>query len=244
MKKILSLYFLIFSSLLAGEINIAASANVSFVLEELTKKFEQTHESIKVRVTIGSSGKLTAQIKNGAPFGIFLSADLRYPTQLYNDGIALRKPVVYAEGMIALFSAHKRDFSKRLKLLELAEIKKIAVANPKTAPYGKAAMEAMKSIGIYKSVKSKLIYAESVSQTLSYATKATDLGIVALSMLKSPRMKSFKEGVNWQAIDSSLYAPIKQGVVLLKGSTDEYKFFYDYLLSKEAQNIFKKYGYK
>ncbi len=233
------------SSLVAGEINIAVAANVSYAIDELKAEFAKTNPDIKVQVTLGSSGKLTAQIKNGAPYGLFMSANMIYPQALYDDKIAITKPLVYAEGTLALLSVKEQDFSKGLALLEDDRIVKIAIANPKTAPYGKAALEALKNASIYDTVKSKFVYGESISQTVSYTMLAAEIGLIAKSSLYSPKMRQFKENINWSAVDPGLYTPIQQGIVLLRQSDDnrEYRTFYDFILSDNAKAIFKKYGY-
>ena len=242
---ILFLVLLISSSLSAGKITIAVAANVSYAIEELKEEFIKAHPQISVAVTLGSSGKLSAQIKNGAPYGLFMSANMKYPEALYSDKIAMNKPVVYAQGGLAYLSVQKRDFSKGMALLEDEAIERIAIANPKTAPYGKAAVEAMKRAGIYERVKAKLVYAESISQTVSYAVTAAHIGLIAQSSLYSPHMAGYTEGVNWMSIDPSLYTPIKQGIVLLRHGRDnaEYVAFYDFILSDQAKMILKKYGY-
>ena len=241
MKKLL-LPLLFTAVLSAGQINIAVAANVSYAIDELKAEFAKTNPDTDVRVTLGSSGKLTAQIRNGAPYGIFMSADMKYPEALYKDRIAVSEPVVYAQGALACLSAKKRDFSQGIALLHDAKIKKIAVANPKTAPYGIAAVEAMQNADVYESLKKKFVYAESVSQTVAYAVTAADIGLVAMSSLYSPKMKRFKEGVHWSPVDPKLYTPIKQGVVLLKNDK-EYRAFYDFIFSDRAKTIFEKYGY-
>lgn len=245
MKKIFITLMLAVVNIYAGEINIAVAANVSYAINDLKAEFAKTHPDTKVRVTLSSSGKLTAQIKNGAPYGLFMSANMEYPGALYKDGIAITKPVVYAQGALAYLSANQKEFSKGIKLLEAKSIKKIAIANPKTAPYGKAALEAMKNSGILQNVKSKFVYAESISQTVTYAITAADIGFIAKSSLYSPKMKAYKKGENWIDVDPKLYTPIKQGIVLLKNSSKEsaYKEFYDFILSDSAKSIFEKYGY-
>ena len=144
-----------------------------------------------------------------------------------------------------MLSSQRHDFNVSLAVLEENEIHKIAIANPKTAPYGQAAMEALKSLKLYEKVKSKLVYGESVSQTVIYATTAADIGLVAKSALFSPQMKKYIEGKHWIDVDKSLYTPIQQGMVMLKSAKEnvEVKALYDFLLSVEAQNIFKNYGY-
>jgi len=243
MKNIL-LLLLAALPLFAGKINIAVAANVSYAIDELKAEFAKRYPGTKVAVILGGSGKLTAQIKNGAPYGLFMSADMRYPQVLFNDRIATTEPAVYAQGALALLSIKPRDFSKGIELLKSDSIGRIAIANPKTAPYGRAAAEALKNAKVYDSIKKKFVYGESISQTVAYAVTATDIGIVAKSSLYSPKMSRYRENVNWSSVDPALYMPIKQGVVLLKnGANDEYRAFYDFILSAEAKKIFKKYGY-
>ncbi len=243
-KTVLALLFSI-SSLFAGEINIAVAANVSYAMDELKSEFAKISPQTKVQVTLGSSGKLTAQIKNGAPYGVFMSADMKFPEALYSEGMATTKPVVYAQGSLAYLSVQKQDFNKGINVLISKNINKIAIANPTTAPYGKAAVEAMQKAGIYNQVKDKFVYAESISQAVAYTTTAADIGIIAKSSLYSPKMAQYKEGINYAEVDPKLYTPIQQGIVLLKFAKDnkEYKAFYDFILSQKAKAIFKKYGY-
>ncbi len=245
MKKYLFTFIMALSTLAAGEINIAVAANVSYAIDELKAEFAKTNPDTKVQVTLGSSGKLTAQIKNGAPYGLFISANMKYPEALYSDKIAITEPIVYAQGGLAYLSTKSQDFSQGIDLLKNDKIIKIAIANPKTAPYGKAAVEALKNAEIYDAVKSKFVYGESISQTVSYAVTAADIGIIAKSSLYSSKMSQYKENVNWASIDPALYTPIKQGIVLLKyGENDQaYRAFYNFVLSNKAKVIFKKYGY-
>jgi len=245
MKKILLIVLLLSLNLLANSINIAVAANVSYAIDELKDAFEKQYPDIKVRVILGSSGKLTAQIKNGAPYGLFMSANMKYPNALYEDKIAITKPVVYTQGALAFLSIKKQDFSKGLELLKNKNIKRIAVANPKTAPYGIATKEALKNAKIYDDIKKKFIYGESISQTVSYTVTASDIGIIAKSSLYSSKMSQYKKGVNWVSLNPKLYTPIKQGIVLLKyaKNSKEYRAFYEFILSEKAKSIFKKYGY-
>ncbi|MBU1990129.1 molybdate ABC transporter substrate-binding protein [bacterium] len=245
MKKILFLLLLTLHPLMAQEINVAVAANVSYAIDELKAVFVSKYPQTKVRVTLGSSGKLTAQIKNGAPYGLFMSANMDFPEALYKDKIAITKPVVYAEGALAYLSVKKQDFGRGISLLNSQSIQKIAIANPKTAPYGKAALEAMQKAGIYESIKDKLVYAESISQTVAYSVTAADIGLIAKSSLYSQNMRHYKEDTHYKDVDPKLYTPIRQGIVLLEYSKHDplYKAFYDFILGDEAKDIFKKYGY-
>ncbi|KYJ86192.1 molybdate ABC transporter substrate-binding protein [Sulfurovum riftiae] len=236
---------LIAIALNAGEIRIAVAANVSYAIEPLIKAFNNEYPDSKVNVILGSSGKLTAQISHGAPYDLFLSANMKYPEALYENGEAVTKPVVYAQGSLAFFSVKEQDFSKGMALLKELSIKRIAVANPKTAPYGVAAEEALKKAKVYNDVKDKLIYGESISQTVSYAATATDMGIIAKSSLFSPRMSKYEKEKHWKDVDPKLYTPIDQGMVLLKhGSRNsEARAFYDFILGAKAKKILLDFGY-
>ena len=240
MKKLIIL-IAITSMMYAETIKIAIAANVSYASDELIAEFNKEYPDTKVQLTLGSSGKLTAQIKNGAPFDMFMSANMDFPNALYKDGIAITKPIVYAQGGLALFSTKKVDFSKGIDVVLDESIDKVAIANPKTAPYGKASIEALNSANI--DIKSKLVYAESISQAVSYAMLG--IGFIAKSSLYSPKMTAYKEGVDWIVVDSKLYTPINQGVVILKNAKEnkEVKAFYDFILSSKAKEIMKRYGY-
>lgn len=245
MKKILLSILVLNFSLFAGQINIAVAANVSYAINDLIIEFNKSNPNIKVLTTLGSSGKLTAQIKNGAPYNIFMAANMKYPKALYSENIAITKPLIYAQGGLAILSTKKLDLSKGINIAVDKSVKKIAIANPKTAPYGKAAIEAINNAKIYDKSINKLVYAESISQVVTYALTATDIGFIAKSSLYSQKMAMYKEGVNWVDVDSKLYTPINQGIVILKSAKDneEVKAFYNFILSEKAKNIFKKFGY-
>lgn len=242
MKKLLLFFMLISTFLNAGTINIAVAANVSYAIDELIAEFNKTHKETKVRVTLGSSGKLTAQIKHGAPYHLFMAANMMFPQSLYDDKIAKDAPVVYALGTLAILSKDAKDMSKGIDMLKSDEIYKIAIANPKTAPYGTASMQAFKSAGIYEDIKSKLIFAESISQTVSFAITAADVGLIAKSSLYSKTMLKYKQNTNWIEVDAKLYTPIEQGIVMIE-EDKETRAFYDFILSEDARVIFEKYGY-
>jgi len=246
MKKVILSILLTFSTLHAGEISIAVAANVSYAIEALKKEFNVIYPETKVQVILGSSGKLTAQIRHDAPYSLFMSANMKYPEALYSEKIAVTKPVVYAQGALAYLSVNKQDFSKGTMLLKEDNLTKIAIANPQTAPYGVAAVEALKNANVYEAVKDKFVYGESISQTVAYATTAADIGLIAKSSLLSPQMAHFKESIHWSDVNETLYTPISQGIVILKkGENDsEVKAFYDFMLSDKAKAIMINFGYK
>jgi molybdate transport system substrate-binding protein len=245
MKKFILLGLFFTSLSIANPITIAVAANVSYAIDDLKKAFNKQYPQTKVRVVLGSSGKLTAQIIQNAPYHLFMSANMKYPESLYKQQIAITKPTVYAKGSLAYFSTKPLDSSKGMAFVLSDSVKKIAVGNPKTAPYGIATKEALKSAKLYDAIESKLIFAESISQTVSYTVRATNLGFVAKSALFSPKMKKYKKGINWNEVDPKLYSPIKQGIVILKKAkgNSEVQAFYDFMLSSKAKEILKNFGY-
>ncbi len=244
MKKSFLLLLLFLGVLSAEEITVAVAANVRYAMAELKKSFETKHD-INLRIITASSGKLAAQIGSGAPFDLFLSANMKYPKYLRKEGLALTEPRVYAKGSLVLWSCKPIDLGSGLKILTDPEVARIAIANPKNAPYGTEALKALKKAGIYESIASKLIFGESVSQTNRYiVSEAADAGITAKSVVRSPKMA--RKGV-YIDLDPSLYDPIEQGVVLLKHARKHHftaaKTFYDFLFGPKAKKIFEKYGY-
>ncbi|MDQ7085388.1 MAG: molybdate ABC transporter substrate-binding protein [Sulfurovum sp.] len=246
MTKIILVLGVLYSTILfASQITIAVSANVSYAIEPLKKAFTQLHPQTEVRIILGSSGKLMAQISHGAPYQLFMSANMAYPQALYTKGLTQDRPLIYAQGALAILSQKPRNYCADIFTLNDPDIRHIAIANPKTAPYGKASVEALKKARLYRKLEKKFVYGESISQTLIYATKVADIGIIAKSALYSPRLLAYKEAIHWSEIDSSLYTPIQQGMVILKEGKGlvEVQAFYDFILSPQAQKILRNFGY-
>lgn len=245
MKKIILALMVLCSCIFAGEIKVAAAANVSYAMDKLVAEFNKTNPDTKVLVTLGSSGKFVTQIENGAPFDIFMAADMKFPQTLFEENLTLNKPVLYAQGSIAILSSRELDLKKGMDLLKEKSISKIALANPKTAPYGVAAIEAIKNAKVFDDVENKFVYAETISQVITYTTTAADIGFIAKSSMYDEKMSQFKENINWIEVDPKLYTPIDQGIVILKNGKDnkEVKAFYDFILSNSAKKIFTDYGY-
>ncbi len=218
---------------------------MQYPFEELKTEFEK-ETGIKVRPVIGSSGKFTTQIVHGAPFDIFLSADMGYPQTLEKEGLTANSPKIYAYGTLVLWTLNEVDLSKGIEAVSDASVKKIAIASPVTAPYGRQAVNVLKHYKLYGQVHNKLVYAESIAQANQFITsKAADVGLTAKSVVLAPNMKD--QG-RWIEIDKDAYESIAQGVVILKhaqkgNSADAQKFF-DFLFSPAAQEIFRKYGYE
>ena len=229
----------------AGEITVAAAANVQFTLDDLKAEFIK-ETGIAVKSVIGSSGKLTSQIENGAPFDVFLSADMKYPAKVYKDGFSLQAPKVYGYGVLVLWTIKDLDLSKGISVLSDAAIGKIALADPQLAPYGREAVNALKFYKLYESLQKKLVMGESISQANQFITTgAADIGFTAKSIVLAPNMK---DKGKWIEVDPQAYKPIAQGVIVLKYAQQDHlkeaAEFYDFLFSSPAQEIFKKYGYK
>jgi molybdate transport system substrate-binding protein len=243
--RILLSFLLLLSLALPSPLTVAVAANASYAMEELRAAFLKSHPDTKIRIVVGSSGKLTAQIRHGAPYDLFLSADMDYPASLYRQGLAPEPPRVYALGALALMSVEPRELKKGLAVLADPSLRRIALPNPRTAPYGRAAMEALKKSGLYPKVRERLIFGESVSQTVAYTLTAADIGIVARSVLRSPRFADYREGRRWIGISPDLYTPIRQGALLLRrGAENETaREFYAFLFGAEAREIFRRYGY-
>lgn len=245
MKKIiLAIFLAVFAN--ANELNIAAAANVTYPIEEIKAEFAKIHPQIKLNVSLGASGNFATQIRNGAPFDIFLAADMKYVSDLFKDGFAAGAAKTYANGKLAMFSARNFDLSKGLEILKDEKVKSVAIANPKTAPYGVASMQAFEKTGILAEIKGKIVEAKSIGDALNQAINAADIGFVAASLMYSKKMAEYKEGLNFVLVDSKLYAPIAQGIVILKKAEKnaDAKAFYDFILSEKCKEVFRKYGYE
>lgn len=227
----------------AGEINVFAAANVTYAFDELKAEFAKTNPDTKVTVTLGGSGALTTQIKNGAPADVFMAANMKFVENLDEAGFSATRPIVYAQGALALFSIRDIDFTKGIKAIE--GLKAVAIALPESAPYGKASIEALKKDGIFDKVEKNIIYTKSISEALSSALSAADAGFITASAMYDPKMAKYKEGKNFILVNPALYTPIDQGVILLKRGENnpEAKAFYDFILSEKAKEIFRKFGY-
>jgi molybdate transport system substrate-binding protein len=225
-------------------LTIAAAANVQYALDSLVSVFEKD-TGLECEIVISSSGKLTAQISKGAPYDIFLSADMKYPEVLYKDGFVKQKPVIYAHGSLVLWRYASNSEVDLWQLITSDEVASIAIANPKTAPYGTATMEALNSMNLLDSVERKLIYGESVAQTNHFITSgAAGLGFTAKSVVMTHQMR---DKGHWTDVDLSYYTPIDQGMAVINHEGYEVpaaQLFYDFMLSPKAQSILQYFGYQ
>jgi molybdate transport system substrate-binding protein len=226
-------------------ITVAVAANMQYAFKELKNEFEKKYD-IQVDVVIGASGNLTRQIMQGAPFDVFISADTKYPENLYQNNLAAEKPKVYARGALVLWTIKDGlQLQKDLQFLLSGKVKTIAIANPKIAPYGSAALAFLKKYGLYDKLKKKLVYGESISQTSQFiATGNADVGFTAKAVVLSDQIKNKGK---WIELNSDEYPPILQAAVLLKYGVQNHssaaRKFYEFLFSENAKDIYKKYGY-
>jgi molybdate transport system substrate-binding protein len=226
------------------KINIAVAANFSYSIKELVSEFNKVHPKIEVNVIIGSSGQLSAQIMNGAPYDLFLSADKTYPDMLFEKKLALERPVVYAKGILILFSRHPHYVTKGLKSLEDARVTTIAMPNAKIAPYGYAACQALSNQNMTAVISNKLVYAQNIAQAVQYALTVTDAGFISKSAIYAPQLEKYREEkIFWIAIDPSLYTPLEQAAVLLNNKGGS-RVFYQFLFSPVAKELIRNGGYE
>ena len=226
-------------------VTVAAASDLTYAMKEIAADFEKS-ASCSVRVSYGSSGNFETQIENGAPFDVFFSADIEYPRKLEAQGLASPgSTYLYGIGKVILWVRNdsKLDVSKGLDVLRDPSIKKIAIANPLHAPYGRAAEEALKKTGVYDAIKDRLVLGENISQTAEFAeTGNADAGILALSLVLSPALKD--KGRYFQ-IPDNLYSPIQQGVVVLRASKNQQgaQAILDYIKTPAETAILERYGF-
>jgi molybdate transport system substrate-binding protein len=227
----------------AEKITIAAAADLKFALDEIVVLFGKARPADKVETIYGSSGKFQAQIRQGAPFDLYFSADIAYPRKLKEEGFAASEVQAYAVGRIVLWSS-SRDAGK-MTLADLADssIRKIAIANPKHAPYGKRAEEALKAAGVWEKVEAKLVYGENVAQAAQFVqTGNAQAGIVALSLVLSPELA--KQG-SYALISDTLHRSLEQGFIVTKRAAGNplAQDFARFMVSGEARAVMTRYGF-
>lgn len=238
--------FLLFGAvpLRAEEVRVAAASDLNFAIKEIVAGFEQRTGN-SVRLTLGSSGNFYAQITNGAPFDVFLSANVIYVDELARRGFSVSgSNFVYGIGRIALWTRNSSHIDiEKLGMQSLLDpsVKKIAIANPQHAPYGKAAIAALEYAKVYDRVKAKLVYGENIAQAAQFVQSgAADIGVIALSIALSKPMQA--AGRYW-TIPSDSYSQLEQTAALLKHAGPAAREFLEWLKGPEAREIFKKYGF-
>ncbi|ULA60634.1 MAG: Molybdenum ABC transporter, periplasmic molybdenum-binding protein ModA [Nitrospira sp.] len=229
----------------AGEVTIAAASDLNFAIKELIEEFEKQSGN-KVKLSLGSSGNFFAQLQQGAPFDLYFSADIGYPRKLEEAGLTAPGTLYrYAVGRVVLWAPKSSplDVTKGLTVLREPAIKKIAIANPKHAPYGRAAVAAMEHEQVYGDVKDRLVLGENISQAAQFIESgACDVGIIALSLAMAPAMKS--AGNYWE-IPADHHTPLEQGAVVMKQSKNQEiaKQFLEFMKGERGQEIMTRYGF-
>jgi molybdate transport system substrate-binding protein len=226
-------------------LTIATAANVQFAMDELIREF-QAQTGIGASAVVSSSGKLTAQIMEGAPYDLLVSANMKYPEYLLEKNEAVGSVSVYAYGTLVAWSMTGQHIRVTPEYLVEGGVSKIAIANPKNAPYGEQAINYFKHYSVFEEVEPLLVYGESIAQTNQYITsKAADVGLTAKSVVLSPDVKGRGR---WLELPDSSYSPIEQGVVITRYGNERHSreslAFFTFLFSETAQEIFLKYGYK
>lgn len=231
----------------AAQIAVAAAADLKFALDELVAEFHTNQPGVQVKVTYGSSGNFYAQLQNQAPFDLYFSADIEYPRKLAAAGLALdTNAFLYAVGRIVVWTP--TNFPVAVDQLGMSSllapsVKKIAIANPQHAPYGRAAVAAMKSLKVYDQAAPKLVYGENIAQTAQFVQSgAADIGIIALSLAIAPQMRA--AGRYWE-IPLDAYPKMEQGGIILKWTkeAEAARAFRNFVLGEHGRTVLKRYGF-
>jgi molybdate transport system substrate-binding protein len=228
-----------------AEFTIAAASDLNFAFKEIVTEYEKSTGN-HVKLTLGSSGNFYAQIQNGAPFDLYFSADIGYPKKLEEAGLVVPGSLYrYAVGRIVVWTGFEShiNVAKGFDALREPSIKKIAIANPKHAPYGRAAVAAMEHFKVYDQVKDKLILGENISQAAQFIESgACDIGIIALSLALAPTMQT--RGTYWE-VPAVAHPPLEQGAVILKQSKNQEaaRQFLEFIKGPQGQEVMKRYGF-
>jgi molybdate transport system substrate-binding protein len=225
---------------------VAAASDLKFALEEIAAEF-QKERGLAVRLSFGSSGTFATQIRNGAPFALYLSADEQYIRALHADGYTRDAGALYAIGRLVLLAPPGSELAVdgELKGLAMAlragKIRRFAIANPEHAPYGQRAAEALRHAGLWSAIEPRLVLGENVSQAAQFAVSGSAQGgIVALSLAVAPQMKDL---ARYALIPAEWHAPLQQRMVLLKGADATAEAFYHYLQQPSARRVMRAYGF-
>jgi molybdate transport system substrate-binding protein len=225
------------------EIIIAAASDLQFAMDAVISEFSAVEADALVKVVYGSSGNFNAQITQGAPFDLYFSADISYPEALHAKGFAASTPVPYATGRLVLWSTAEDIRALDWTALADARFRRIAIANPRHAPYGERAEELLRTVGVLEQVRSRLVFGDNISQTAQFVqTGAADVGIVALSLVLAPALR---DSGWYQLVPEELHAPLVQGYIVTRHAQDKPLAwrFASFMASPAAQAILAAYGF-
>ena len=227
----------------AEKITVAAAADLKFAMDEIVTTFKKANSGDEIDVIYGSSGKFHTQIQQGAPYDLYFSADISFPRELAKKGFSASEVKPYAFGRIVLWSASLDATKMTLSSLTDPKITRIAIANPKHAPYGKRAEEALRASNLWDQVEPKLVYGENISHTAQLVqTKNAQVGIIALALAIHSELAS--KGGYW-LIPDNMHEPLEQGFIITKEGANNAlaKSFADYMGGKPARAVMTKYGF-
>jgi len=228
----------------AGEVRVAVAANFTAPMQEIAPLFEQA-SGHKVSLSFGSTGKFYAQIKQGAPYDVLVSADSKTPQKLDGDGLTVPgSRFVYALGKLVLWSAQPGMVDDKGAVLRKGGYNKLAIGDPKLAVYGTAAQETLEELGLWKPVQGKLVRGENITQTYQFAASGNaELGFIALSQITKGGKVS--EG-SWWIVPKHYYSPIEQSAVMLSSAKDAAaaQAFLAFLKGSQAATVIRSYGYE
>lgn len=228
-------------------LTVFGAADLRYALDEVVTAFKRIHPAANIETLYGSSGKAYAQIRNGAPYDLYFSANIDYPERLLRDGHGIGEARLYAIGRVVLWQRKggKLDLSKGVDVLRDPAIGRLAIANPEHAPYGVAGMETLKTHDLWEKLQSKLVMGENISQTAHFAaTGAADIGIIAYSLALAPELKAL--GEPFKLIDLNDHNPLRQGYMITNHGARHplSRTFADFIESEEGKGILKLYGFE
>ena len=227
----------------AEKITVAAASDLKFAMDEIVATFRTANPASDVEVVYGSSGKFHTQIQQGAPYDLYFSADIAFPRNLAKVGLAASEVTPYAVGRIVLWSATLDATRMTLASLADPKVTRVAIANPRHAPYGKRAEEALRASGLWEKVEPKLVYGENIAQAAQFVlTGNAQVGVIALALARSPELAS--RGGYW-LVPAELHEPLEQGFIVTRRAAGNAlaRRFADHMASKEARAVMARYGF-
>ena len=227
----------------AEPLRVAAAADLKYALDQVVAAFQSARPDRRVDVTYGSSGKFSTQIRQGAPFDLFFSADVVFPRELVADGHAVAPVTLYARGRLVLWTPGRESATLDLSVLTQPGIQRIAMANPRHAPYGKRAEEALRAAGLWETVQSRLVFGENIAQATQFVQSGNaQAGLIALSLVMVPGVADAR---HYRLLPETLHAPLDQGYVLTRRGQNNVnaREFAEFVRSPGAQAILSRFGF-
>lgn len=227
----------------AEKITVAAASDLRFAMGEIVTAFQLSIPSSQVEVIYGSSGKFHTQIQQGAPYDLYFSADIAFPRALAEQGFAAAEVVPYAFGRIVLWSATRDASEMTLETLSDSTIHRVAIANPRHAPYGLRAVEALEAVGVHEALEHKLVLGENIAHAAHFVQSGNaQAGIIALALAVSPELAD--RGGYW-LIPNELHEPLEQGFIITRRAADNAlaRRFADYMVGEQARSVLAAYGF-